>query len=84
MKLGQRYPSIHTVAFFLLQAIFTVMIVGISHLFLHDTLKLSYDTQGYVKVHRDNRCKSLLKSTEQIPNANCHEGGLDLCSLRFH
>lgn len=70
MRMGQRDPFIHTVAFILSQAKFTVVTVGISHLFLPHTL--GYDTQGYVKVHRDNRCKSPLKRTDQIPNGNWH------------
>lgn len=70
MRMGQRDPFIHTVAFILSQAKFTVVTVGISHLFLPHTL--GYDTQGYVKVHRDNRCKSPLKRTDQTPNGNWH------------
>lgn len=70
MKVGQRDPSIHTVAFSLSQAKFTVVIVGISHLFLPHTL--GYDTQDYVKVHCDKRRKSPLKRTDQIPNGNWH------------
>ena len=48
---------------------------------------LGYDTQGYVKVHCDNKCKSLLKRTDQIPNGNWHRKFGPVCfkiSLHLH
>lgn len=42
MKVGQRDPSIHTVAFILSQAKFTVVTVGISHLFYPTHLVMTH------------------------------------------
>lgn len=42
MKVGQRDPSIHTVAFILSQAKLTVVTVGISHLFYPTHLVMTH------------------------------------------